>query len=165
MKANHKKIDKKANADQAALLQRAEQAETKLEAALQELSRSASRQSPRGLHPKAKGDLHLHRAAVYREHADDEGSDGQQGANHVYQDYVGCLSMLPPQVEELKRSAAHKGAFTTLSRCLAYALELKPEEVAAGYPELKDDESEFTEDDYHRVVKESRATATHLAAG
>ncbi|KAI4981573.1 hypothetical protein ZWY2020_022065 [Hordeum vulgare] len=77
---------------------------------------------------------------------------------------LGCLSMLPPQVEELKRSAACKGALTTLSRCLAYASELKPEEVVAGYPELKDDESEFTEDDYHRVVKESRAAATQLAA-
>ncbi|KAI5008361.1 hypothetical protein ZWY2020_009409 [Hordeum vulgare] len=77
---------------------------------------------------------------------------------------VGCLSTLPPQVEELKRSAARKGALTTLSWCLAYAPELKPEEVAVGYPELKDDESEFTKEDYHRVVKESRSAATQLAA-
>ena len=59
------------------------------------------------------------------------------------------LSTLPPQIEELKRSAARKGVLNTLSRCLAYAPELKPEEIAIGYPELKDDGSEFTEVDYH----------------
>lgn len=77
---------------------------------------------------------------------------------------LGCLSTLPPQVDELKRSRARKGALTTLSRCLAYAPELKPEEVATGYPKLKDDESEFTEEDYHRVVKESRSMATQLTS-
>ncbi|KAI5022133.1 hypothetical protein ZWY2020_058863 [Hordeum vulgare] len=77
---------------------------------------------------------------------------------------LGYLSMFPPQVEELKRSAAWKEALNTLSRCLAYAPELKPEEVAAGYAELKDDGSEFTEDDYHRVIKESRSAATQPTA-
>lgn len=38
MKADHQKLEKKAKADQAALLKRAEQAEEKLEAAQQELS-------------------------------------------------------------------------------------------------------------------------------
>ena len=40
---------------------------------------------------------------------------------------LGFLSTLPPQIEELKRSAARKGVLNTLSRCLAYAPELKPE--------------------------------------
>ncbi|KAI5006014.1 hypothetical protein ZWY2020_033257 [Hordeum vulgare] len=78
---------------------------------------------------------------------------------------LGCLSTLPPQIEELKRSSAHKGALTTLSRCLAYAPELKPEEITGGFLELKDDRSEFIEEDYHRCVKESRFAATQLAAG
>ena len=77
---------------------------------------------------------------------------------------LGCLSTLPPQIEELKRSAARKGALTTLSRCLAYARELKPEEINGGFLELKDDRSEFTEEDYHHCVKESRFAVTHLAA-
>ncbi|KAI4975883.1 hypothetical protein ZWY2020_049490 [Hordeum vulgare] len=77
---------------------------------------------------------------------------------------LGCLSTLPPQICELTRSAARKGVLTMLSRCLAYAPELKPEEVAAGFPQLKDNESEFTQDDYQRVVKESRSAATELAA-
>ena len=61
---------------------------------------------------------------------------------------LGCLSTLPPQIGELTRSAARKGALTTLTRCLVYAPELKLEEVASGFPQLKDDESEFTQDDY-----------------
>lgn len=77
---------------------------------------------------------------------------------------LGCLSTLPPQIGELTRSAARKGVLTTLSRCLAYAPELKPEEVTPGFPQLKDDGSEFTQDDYQRVVKESRSVATQLAA-
>ena len=77
---------------------------------------------------------------------------------------LGCLSTLPPQIGELTRSAARKGVLTTLSRCLAYATEINPEEVAAGFPQLKDDGSEFVEEDYQRVVKDSRLAATQLAA-
>ena len=77
---------------------------------------------------------------------------------------LGCLSTLPPQIGELTRSAARKGALTTLSRCPAYAPEINPEEVAAGFPQLKDDGSEFAEEDYQCVVKESRLAATQLAA-
>ena len=51
-----------------------------------------------------------------------------------------------------------------LSRCLAYAREINPEEVAAGFPRLKDDGSEFAEEDYQRVVKDSRLAATQLCA-
>ncbi|KAI5012467.1 hypothetical protein ZWY2020_024733 [Hordeum vulgare] len=74
------------------------------------------------------------------------------------------LSTLPPQIEELKRSAARKGVLNTLSRCLAYGPELKPEEIAPGYLELKDDGPEFTKEDYHRVIIESRFSVTQLAA-
>ena len=77
---------------------------------------------------------------------------------------LGCLSTLPPQIGELTRSAARKGVLTALSRCLAYAPEINPEEVAAGFPQLKDDWSEFVEEDYQRVVKDSRLAATQLAA-
>ena len=45
---------------------------------------------------------------------------------------LGFLSTLPPQVEELKRSAARTGVLNTLSRCLAYAAELKTEEIVAA---------------------------------
>ena len=77
---------------------------------------------------------------------------------------LGCLSTLPPQIGELTRSAARRGILTALSRCLAYAPEINVEEVAAGFPQLKDDGSEFVEEDYQRVVKDSRLAATQLAA-
>ncbi|KAI4969612.1 hypothetical protein ZWY2020_000526 [Hordeum vulgare] len=77
---------------------------------------------------------------------------------------LGYLSALPPQIGELTRSAARKGVLTALSRCLAYAPEINLEEVAAGFPQLKDDGSEFVEEDYQKVVKDSRMAATQLAA-
>ena len=77
---------------------------------------------------------------------------------------LGCLSTLPPQIGELTRSAARRGILTALSRCLVYAPEINVEEVAAGFPQLKDDGSEFVEEDYQRVVKDSRLATTQLAA-
>ena len=77
---------------------------------------------------------------------------------------LGYLSTLPPQIGELTRSAARKGVLTALSRCLAYAPKINLEEVAAGFPQLKDDGSEFVEEDYQKVVKDSRLAATQLAA-
>ncbi|KAI4995786.1 hypothetical protein ZWY2020_037874 [Hordeum vulgare] len=78
---------------------------------------------------------------------------------------LGYLSTLPPQIGELTRSAARKGVLTALSRCLVYAPEINLEEVAAGFPQLKDDGSEFVEEDYQKVVKDSRwhnSTRRHL---
>ncbi|KAI4980116.1 hypothetical protein ZWY2020_016869 [Hordeum vulgare] len=77
---------------------------------------------------------------------------------------LGFLPTLPPQVEELKISAARMGVLNTLSRCLAYAPELKTEEIVTGYPELKVNGSEFIEVDYQRTIIESRYAATQLAA-
>ncbi|KAI4996000.1 hypothetical protein ZWY2020_040502 [Hordeum vulgare] len=77
---------------------------------------------------------------------------------------LGCLSTIPPQIGELTRSAVRKGVLTALSRCLAYAPEINLKEVAVGFPQLKDDGSEFVEEDYQKVVKDSRLAATQLAA-
>ena len=57
------------------------------------------------------------------------------------------LSTNLKQIEELKRSAARKGAMTALSRSLAYALELNLAEMMDGFPQLKDDGSQFTQED------------------
>ncbi|KAI4987348.1 hypothetical protein ZWY2020_020148 [Hordeum vulgare] len=81
---------------------------------------------------------------------------GSKEAVRTIKHMLGYLSTFPPQIEELKRSAARKGVLNTVSRCLAYAPELKPEEISASYPEMKDDGTEFTEVDYHRVIIESR---------
>ncbi|KAI4977728.1 hypothetical protein ZWY2020_014282 [Hordeum vulgare] len=152
MKADHQKLEKKAKADQASILKRAEQAKGKLEAAQQELF---------GL----KKHISNMTLAMFVSVLMIKAVMGRKEPVKSIKKMLSYLSMLHPQIEELKRSTAGKGALNTLSRCLDYALELKPEEVAAGYPELKDDGSEFTEDDYHRVIKESRFAATHLVAG
>ncbi|KAI4979966.1 hypothetical protein ZWY2020_016719 [Hordeum vulgare] len=173
MKVDHQKLEKKGNDAQAAILKCAEQAEAKLEAALQELSglkKHVSNMTQAIFGPRAanlQSDCILKLKVVYTfieqlytgSMMAIRAMMGNKEPIKSIKNMLGCLSTLPPQVDKLKRSAARKGALTTLSRCLAYASELKPEEVAAGYLELRDDESEFTEDDYHRVVKESRAAA------
>ena len=55
--------------------------------------------------------------------------------------------MLPAQFEELKRSAARAGALTALTRAKAWVPDLDPVDVGKGYPSLKEDGSEFDNDD------------------
>ncbi|KAI5000250.1 hypothetical protein ZWY2020_004839 [Hordeum vulgare] len=152
MKADNQKLERKGKADQAVILKQAEQAEGKLEAAQQELS---------GL----KKHISNMTVAMFGGVLTIKAVMGSKEPVKSIKNMLSYLSMLPPKIEELKRSAALKGVMNTLRWCLAYASELKPEEVVAGYPELKDDGSEFTEEDYQRVIKESRFAATRLAAG
>ncbi|KAI4975311.1 hypothetical protein ZWY2020_048918 [Hordeum vulgare] len=93
-----------------------------------------------------------------------KGAMGSKGQIMTIKQMLGFLSTLPPQVEELKRSAAQTGVLNTLSRCLAYAPELKTEEIVASYSELKVDGSEFTEVDYQQTIVESRYATSQLAA-
>ncbi|KAI5012421.1 hypothetical protein ZWY2020_024555 [Hordeum vulgare] len=174
LKAAHKK----AQADQDAAVKRAEKAEAKLEAVQQELAglkQHISNMAQDIFGPRAanlQNDCVLMLKAIYT--LTEQLYTGSMltvkavmGAKEPItsiKKMLGCLSTLPPQIGELTRSAARKGVLTTLSRCLAYAPELKPEEVAAGFPQLKDDGSEFSQEDYQRVVKESRSAATQLAA-
>ncbi|KAI4990147.1 hypothetical protein ZWY2020_038510 [Hordeum vulgare] len=177
MKADHQKLEKKAKADQAAILKHAEQAEEKLEATQQELfglkkhisnmtvamfgSRAANLPDDCMLKLKSiyTSTEQLYTGGVVTIMAVMGSKERVRTIKHM----LGYLFTLPPQIEELKRSAIRKGVLNTVSRCLSYAPELKPEEIAAGYPELKDDGSEFTEVDYHRVIVESCFSATQLA--
>ena len=72
---------------------------------------------------------------------------GEKGTPKLIKDVLKCLSTIPKQFEELKKSAARKGAIAALSRALAYAPELNPEEMVGGFPQLKADGSEFMQDD------------------
>src|SRR4051812_29686379 len=47
----------------------------------------------------------------------------------------------------------------------AYHPGLKPELLAGGFPELKDDGSQFSKDDYSKLHKEARSAATQIADG
>ena len=55
--------------------------------------------------------------------------------------------MLPARIEELKRSAARAGALTALTRAKAWVPDLDPMYVGKGYPSLREDGSEYGNDD------------------
>ena len=61
------------------------------------------------------------------------------------------LSMLPARVEELKKSAARTRAINALIRAKAWVPDFDPVEAAQGYPSLKEDGSEFNEDDLRAI--------------
>lgn len=71
--------------------------------------------------------------------------------------------MLPARVEELKRSAARAGALTALIRAKAWVPDLDPEDVSKGYPSLKEDGSEFRNEDLQAMNREVRPLACQLA--
>ncbi|KAI4973189.1 hypothetical protein ZWY2020_028897 [Hordeum vulgare] len=144
---------KRAQADQDALIKRAEKAEANLDNVQQELfglKRHISNMAQAVFGPRAanlKDDCVLMLKAIYS--LTEQLYTGSvltmkavMGAKEPIisiKKMLGCLSTLPPQIGELTWSAARKRALTTLSQCLAYAPEINPEEVAAGFPQLKDD--------------------------
>ena len=65
----------------------------------------------------------------------------------MIQDTIKSLSMLPAQVEELKKSAARTGAINALIRAKAWVPDFDPVKAAQGYPSLKEDGIEFSEED------------------
>ncbi|KAI5000836.1 hypothetical protein ZWY2020_010795 [Hordeum vulgare] len=80
-------------------------------------------------------------------------------------DMVKRLSTMPKHIEEMKKSAARKGLITALRWSLSYAPELKPEEIARGFPEYKDDGLEFTHGDYAQCMRAVCPTTSQLAEG
>ena len=75
-----------------------------------------------------------------------------------------CLSTIPQQIQELKRSGTQAGAIYSLSRALAYREELGPAELAKGFPEFKNDGSEFSQEDYVACVKDAQILSTQLVS-
>ena len=73
------------------------------------------------------------------------------------------LSMMPPRIVELKKSAARSGALTALTRAKAWISDLDPEDVGNGYPSQKEDGSEFNNDDLRAITREMRPLASKLA--
>ena len=71
--------------------------------------------------------------------------------------------MLPARVEELKRYAARAGALTVLTRAKAWVPDLDPMDMGKGYPSLKEDGSEFGNDDLRAINREVRPLAGQLA--
>jgi hypothetical protein len=81
----------------------------------------------------------------------------------LIQDTLNRLSMLPARIEELKKSAARTGAINALIRAKAWVPDFDPVEAAQGYPSLKEDGSEFNEDDLRAINHAVRPLACQLA--
>ena len=71
--------------------------------------------------------------------------------------------MLPARFEELKRSAARAGALTALTRAKAWVSDLDPVDVGKGYPSLREDGSDFDNDDLRALTREMHPLASKLA--
>ena len=57
------------------------------------------------------------------------------------------LSMLAARLDELKKPAARSGALTALIRAKSWIPALEPTDIGQGYPGMKEDGSEFNNDD------------------
>ena len=84
-------------------------------------------------------------------------------APSLIQDTLSKLSMLPARIEELKKSAARTGAINALIRAKAWVPDFDPVEAAQGYPSLKEDGSEFNEEDLRAINRAVRPLACQLA--
>jgi hypothetical protein len=73
------------------------------------------------------------------------------------------LAMMPAWFEELKKSAARAGAFTALTRAKAWISDLDPANVGNGYPSIKEDGSDFNNDDLRALTREMCPLASKLA--
>ena len=71
--------------------------------------------------------------------------------------------MMPARFEELKRSAARAGALTALTRAKAWIPDLDPADVGNGYPSIKEDGSDFDNEDLRALTKEMHPLASKLA--
>ena len=62
-------------------------------------------------------------------------------------DVLEKLSVLPERINKMKRSSARASAVTALSRAKAWLAELDPDDIATGYPSLKEDGTPFEKKD------------------
>ena len=70
--------------------------------------------------------------------------------------------MLPARVDELKKSAARTSALAALTRAKAWVPDFDLVEAAQGYPSLKEDGTEFGNDDLRIINREVRPLACQL---
>ena len=71
--------------------------------------------------------------------------------------------MLPARITELKKAAARSGALTALIRAKAWIPDLEADDIIKGYPGVKEDGSNFNNDDIRKLTKEMRPIASKLA--
>ena len=64
--------------------------------------------------------------------------------------------------EELKKSAARAGAMNALTQAKAWISDLDSADVGNGYPSIKEDGSEFDNEDLRAITREMRPLASKL---
>ena len=57
------------------------------------------------------------------------------------------LAMLPARITKVKKAAARSGALIALIRAKAWILDLEVDDIIKGYPGVKEDGSNFNNDD------------------
>ena len=73
------------------------------------------------------------------------------------------LAMLPARIAELKKAAARAGALTALIGAKAWIPDLEAKDIIKGYPGVKEDGSNFDNDDLWRLTKQMQPAASKLA--
>ena len=71
--------------------------------------------------------------------------------------------MLPARLDELKRLAGRSGALTALIWAKAWIPDLETSDMGNSYPGVKEDGSEFNNEDLRRLTREMRPIASKLA--
>lgn len=71
--------------------------------------------------------------------------------------------MLPTRLDELKRLAGRSGALTALIWAKAWIPDLETSDMGNSYPGVKEDGSEFNNEDLRRLTREMRPIASKLA--
>lgn len=81
----------------------------------------------------------------------------------LIKDTLEKLAVMPSRLMDLKKAAARAGALTALTRAKAWVSDLEPADLANGYPSIKEDGSEFDNDDLAVLTRELRPLASKLA--
>ena len=81
----------------------------------------------------------------------------------LIKDTLARLSMVPAQLEEVKRYAARAGALLALTRAKAWIADLDPVDLAKGFPSTQENGADFDDATLKRVTREMRPLASQLA--
>ena len=81
----------------------------------------------------------------------------------LIKDTLARLSMVPAQLEEVKRSAARAGALLALTRAKAWIADLDPVDLAKGFPSTQENRAGFDDATLKRVTREMCPLASQLA--
>lgn len=83
-----------------------------------------------------------------------------KSAPSLIKETIEKLGILPTRITELKKAAARAGALSALIRAKAWISDLEADDIIKGYSGVKEDSSDFNNDDLQRLTKEMRPIAS-----